>query len=81
MPMPIMAAGARSVSRTYDGACPLSEAFIDAAESIGVKRCADFCGEDIEGVGYSQTTTAKGRRVSTARAYLKPARGGPISTS
>ena len=56
---------------------PLSEAFIDASESVGVKRRDDFCGEDIEGVGYFQTTTARGRRMSTARAYLKPARRRP----
>lgn len=52
---------------------PLSEAFIDASQSVGVKRCDDFCREDIEGVGYFQTTTANGRRASTARAYLKRA--------
>ena len=53
---------------------PLSEAFIGDSEAAGIKRSDDFCREDIEGVGYFQTTTRKGRRASTARAYLKSAR-------
>ncbi len=56
---------------------PLADAFLDAAEAIGLPRTDDFCRRDIEGVGYHQTTTLKGRRSSTAEAYLKPARRRP----
>ena len=53
----------------------LIEAFIDGAKQIGVKRTDDFNGSDQEGAGYYQLTTDKGWRVSTAKAYLVPARG------
>ncbi len=52
----------------------LIEAFIDGAKQIGVKRTDDFNGADQEGAGYYQLTTDKGWRVSTAKAYLAPAR-------
>ena len=55
----------------------LIEAFIDGANQIGVKRTDDFNGPDQEGAGYYQLTTDKGWRVSTAKAYLVPARGRP----
>jgi choline dehydrogenase len=50
------------------------EAFIHAAEEIGIPRNDDFNGASQEGAGYFQTTMRNGRRWSTARAYLKPAR-------
>ncbi|TXH36787.1 MAG: choline dehydrogenase [Rhodospirillaceae bacterium] len=53
---------------------PLIEAVIAAAETCGVKRTEDFNGADQAGVGYYQLTTHRGRRMSTAVAYLKPAR-------
>jgi choline dehydrogenase len=52
----------------------LIEAFIRGAEQVGVPRTDDFNGDRQEGVGYYQLTTYKGRRCSTAQAYLKPAR-------
>jgi choline dehydrogenase len=39
-----------------------------------VPRMEDFNGRQQEGVGYYQLTTDRGRRVSAARAYLKPAK-------
>lgn len=48
---------------------PLADAFIDAAASIGIPRSDDFCGATMEGVGYYQSTTWKGRR-SSAAGYL-----------
>jgi choline dehydrogenase len=51
------------------------EAFIRAAHEIGIPRNDDFNGATQEGAGYFQTTMRNGRRLSTARAYLKPARG------
>ena len=52
---------------------PLCEAYIDAATEIGIPRNDDFNGPVQEGVGYYQTTSKNGRRVSAARAFLKPA--------
>ena len=53
---------------------PLAEAFVAACRSAGIPANGDFNGPTQEGVGYYQFTTRRGRRVSTARAYLRPAR-------
>jgi choline dehydrogenase len=53
---------------------PLCDAFIDACEQAGLPRTEDFNGPTQEGAGYFQLTTRNGRRWSTARGYLKPAR-------
>jgi choline dehydrogenase len=53
----------------------LCEAFIRGAQEAGFPRNDDFNGASQEGAGYFQTTMRKGRRWSTARAYLKRARG------
>jgi len=53
---------------------PLCEAFIEACEQAGIPRTDDFNGASQEGAGYFQLTTRKGRRWSTARGYLAPAR-------
>jgi choline dehydrogenase len=53
---------------------PLCDAFIDACEQAGLPRTEDFNGPSQEGAGYFQLTTRNGRRWSTARGYLKPAR-------
>lgn len=55
----------------------LIEAFIAGAEQIGVPRNDDFNGVTQEGVGYYQLTTDRGRRCSTARAFLTTARHRP----
>ena len=52
---------------------PLCEAFIAGAESIGIPRNPDYNGERQEGVGYFQRSIHRNRRMSTARAYLRPA--------
>lgn len=52
----------------------LADAMIAAAQELGIARTDDFNGPQQEGVGYYQTTTAKSRRWSTAKAYLEPAR-------
>ncbi|MBZ5501745.1 MAG: GMC family oxidoreductase N-terminal domain-containing protein [Acidobacteriia bacterium] len=54
---------------------PLCEALFQAAESLGMKRCPDFCGPTHEGFTIRQSTVRGGMRESTARSYLKPARG------
>jgi choline dehydrogenase len=53
---------------------PLSQAFVDAAVQAGLPRNPDFNGAAQEGAGWFQTTTRYGRRASTARSYLRPAR-------
>lgn len=54
--------------------------WIDAAVAAGYRRTADYNGADQEGVGYFQLTLDKGRRCSSAVAYLKPARDRPNLT-
>lgn len=49
--------------------------WVDAAVAAGYKRNPDYNGADQEGVGYFQLTSDKGQRCSSAKAYLKPARG------
>lgn len=53
---------------------PLSEAFVVAAAEAGIPTNPDFNGATQEGAGFFQTTTRRGRRASTAYAYLRPAR-------
>jgi choline dehydrogenase len=52
---------------------PLSEAFVVAAAETGIPTNPDFNGATQEGAGFFQTTTRRGRRASTAYAYLSPA--------
>ncbi|MEM9549983.1 MAG: GMC family oxidoreductase N-terminal domain-containing protein [Pseudomonadota bacterium] len=59
------------------GALPISDAFIDAAASIGMPRNPDFNGPVQEGAGYYQLTQRDVRRSSTARAFLARAAGRP----
>jgi choline dehydrogenase len=54
---------------------PLSEAFVVAAAETGIPTNSDFNGANQEGAGFFQTTTRRGRRASTARSYLRPAKG------
>jgi choline dehydrogenase len=54
---------------------PLSGAFIKAAVEAGIPNNPDFNGATQEGAGWFQTTTRNGRRASTARSYLRPAKG------
>ena len=56
---------------------PLCGRFIEAAQQRGFRFNPDFNGEDQEGVGFYQINTRNGRRMSTARAYLYPARRRP----
>ena len=54
---------------------PMTPAFLDAMQSLGFTRTEDFNGPTTEGYGPRQGTIRKGRRVSTATAYLWPASG------
>ena len=55
----------------------LCDAFIDAAAAAGHPINLDFNGATQEGAGYYQATARRGRRVSTAVAYLRPIRRRP----
>lgn len=54
---------------------PLSRAFVRAGVEVGLAANDDFNGPAQDGVGLYQATIKKGRRHSTAAAYLKPALG------
>lgn len=56
---------------------PVSDAFIAAAAEQGIPTTSDFNTGDNEGAGYFQMTTHKGRRMSTARAYITPVKQRP----
>ena len=60
---------------------PLSAAFVAAAAETGIPQNPDFNGATQEGAGFFQTTTRRGRRASTAVAYLRPAKAAAICTS
>ena len=55
----------------------LCDAFIDAAEASGFPKNKDYNNGTQEGFGYYQVTMKKGKRWSTARAFLDPARSRP----
>ena len=53
---------------------PLCEAFMEGAGELGIPRNSDYNGVLQEGISYVQRTTYGRRRVSTARAFLNPAK-------
>jgi choline dehydrogenase len=59
---------------------PLCEAFIEGAVQNGIPRNPDYNGAKQAGVSYSQRTIINGRRMSTARAFLNPAKSRPNLT-
>ncbi len=54
---------------------PIAEHFIQAATEIGIPLNEDYNGSRQEGVGYFQQTAYNGFRWSTAKSFLRPARG------
>lgn len=54
---------------------PICDDFIAGVEQTGTPRNDDINGAEQEGVGYYQLTAHRGRRCSSAVAYLKPIRG------
>ncbi len=59
---------------------PVAYAFLRAAQQYGIPWNADFNGTRQEGCGFYQVTQKDGRRSSTAKAYLAPARSRPNLT-
>lgn len=56
-----------------DWTSPLCEAFIHGAAELGIERNPDYNGAQQLGAGYFQRCIHRGRRVSTAQAFLHPA--------
>jgi len=54
---------------------PIAEHFIQAATEIGIPLNEDYNGSQQEGVGYFQQTAYNGFRWSTAKSFLRPAKG------
>ncbi len=52
---------------------PLAEAFLNAAAGAGIPRAPDYNSGSQFGSGYFQRYIHKGRRVSSAKAFLRPA--------
>lgn len=52
---------------------PLSHAFVAAAQAVGLPYNPDFNGSQLDGIGWVQVTQHRGRRWSTADAFLRPA--------
>ena len=59
---------------------PLTDLWVESAVAAGLKRNDDFNGAEQEGAGRFQVTCRKGRRWSTAKAYLEPAMDRPNLT-
>lgn len=53
-------------------ASPLNQLFIEAAKSLQIPHCEDFNAAEQEGVGLFDVTQKRGKRWSTAKAYLEP---------
>ncbi len=56
-----------------DWSHPLCDAFIEGCVQAGIPRNPDYNGKIQEGVAYAQRTISGGRRMSAARAFLRPA--------
>ncbi|MEL6475993.1 MAG: GMC family oxidoreductase N-terminal domain-containing protein, partial [Pseudomonadota bacterium] len=56
---------------------PLCEAFLDGCESLGIPRNPDYNGLRQEGASYTQRSIDRGRRQSSAKAFLRPAMRRP----
>ena len=59
---------------------PICDALIEAAETCGYPHNPDVNGASQDGFGYCQITVRKGRRASTAQAFLAPVRSRPNLT-
>jgi choline dehydrogenase len=54
---------------------PVLDAWIDAAEQAGIPKTDDYNGGENEGAAYCRASIHRGRRQSTEKAFLRPARG------
>ena len=67
------AGGPIYVADVSESVHPLCRTFLTACAELGIPRTQDFNGAHTEGAGLWQVTIKKGRRVSSASAYLRPA--------
>jgi len=76
-------------ARSAEGAFPLArlpeqhvlaEAFVHAAQAVGIPFTEDLNGESNEGVGFVPVSQRRGRRFSVLDGYLRPARRRPNLT-
>ena len=65
------------VVEDYRGHHPITHDFVKAGQQLGLKFNPDYNGANQEGIGYVQQTRAGRWRVSTARAFLRPAMKRP----
>ncbi len=56
---------------------PIFQALIAAAAEVGIRHNPDYNGATQDGIVMSQASIFRGKRVSTARAYLDPIRSRP----
>jgi choline dehydrogenase-like flavoprotein len=56
---------------------PMSKRFLQASETAGIPRIADYNGPEQDGASMFQVTQRNGQRFSTADAFLRPALGRP----
>ncbi len=71
--------GELGVSNTPDPQ-PMTRAFVQSCQELGMPYNADFNGENQAGCGVYQTTTRGNRRCSAAQGYLKPVMDRPNLT-
>ncbi|MBS0578754.1 MAG: GMC family oxidoreductase N-terminal domain-containing protein [Proteobacteria bacterium] len=69
------AGGPVGISDVSGSVHPLCHTFLRACEELGIPQTRDFNGAQPEGAGLWQVTIKDGVRVSSARAYLRPASG------
>ncbi|MBZ9697783.1 MULTISPECIES: GMC family oxidoreductase [unclassified Mesorhizobium] len=65
--------GPLHISDTTDAVHPLTKRYLTAGQQAGLPLNPDFNGAAQEGVGIYQISTKNGRRMSAARAFLRPA--------
>ena len=53
----------------------IDQVFVEAAETLQYRENKDFNADEMDGFGIHQVTQKNGRRWSSARAYLEPAKG------
>lgn len=67
--------GPLSIQDIADQVHPLCNAYLEAAGQLGLPTTDDYNGAETEGAAVYQLSTRNGVRASTAKCYLKPARG------
>ena len=65
--------GPLSISPAVTGRNVLHGLFVEAASKLGYRASDDYNGAQPEGIAWPDFTIARGRRNSTARAFLRPA--------